>query len=101
LRIQRLPAGSGSFSVKGDHFLCEKRWHRIVPRVVATVLAASGLGLGPTTTAPASAVVTARAGSPDVKNVPDAYVEWIRRAAVLCDEIDGPLLAAQIEQESN
>jgi soluble lytic murein transglycosylase-like protein len=43
----------------------------------------------------------ANAGPPDVKNVPEAYVQWIRQAAGTCDDVNGPLLAAQIEQESN
>jgi soluble lytic murein transglycosylase-like protein len=41
------------------------------------------------------------AGSPAVKNVPRPYVKWIRSAAHTCAAVNGPLLAAQIEQESN
>jgi soluble lytic murein transglycosylase-like protein len=40
------------------------------------------------------------AGSPDVRNVPAEYESWIRQAAGTCDAVNGPLLAAQIEQES-
>lgn len=44
---------------------------------------------------------TAWAGSPDVRNVPAEYESWVRQSAGTCDEVNGPLLAAQIEQESN
>jgi soluble lytic murein transglycosylase-like protein len=43
----------------------------------------------------------ARAGSPDTKNVPAAYVGLVAQAAGTCDLVNGPLLAAQIQQESN
>ncbi|WP_250004685.1 lytic transglycosylase domain-containing protein [Actinoplanes sp. M2I2] len=46
-------------------------------------------------------VTSAHAGPPDVKNVAAPYVPWIRLAAGLCEQVNGPLLAAQIEQESN
>ena len=46
-------------------------------------------------------VTAAHAGSPDVRNVPGPYEPWIRFAAGLCEQVNGPLLAAQIEQESN
>ncbi|MEV8504645.1 lytic transglycosylase domain-containing protein [Actinoplanes sp. NPDC051475] len=36
-----------------------------------------------------------------MKNVPRPYVTWIRSAARTCAAVNGPLLAAQIEQESN
>lgn len=45
--------------------------------------------------------VPAFGGSPDVKNVPPEYESSIRLASGACADVNGPLLAAQIEQESN
>ncbi|WP_189077793.1 lytic transglycosylase domain-containing protein [Mangrovihabitans endophyticus] len=59
---------------------------------MATAIAACGLT--------AAAAAPAWAGSPDVRNVPQQYEGLIRQAAVTCDAVNGPLLAAQIEQES-
>lgn len=65
---------------------------RMIGRAMAVALAAGG--------AAAMAAGPAWAGSPDVRNVPAEYESWVRQAAVTCDEVNGPLLAAQIEQES-
>jgi soluble lytic murein transglycosylase-like protein len=66
---------------------------RFIVKALTAVLTASVItGVGAT---------AAYAGSPDVKNVPNPYVGWIRFAAGLCAQVNGPLLAAQVEQESN
>jgi soluble lytic murein transglycosylase-like protein len=43
---------------------------------------------------------TAQAGSRELRNAPAGYAPWVSFAAGLCEEINAPLLAAQIEQES-
>lgn len=48
-----------------------------------------------------SAAMPASAGSPrNVKGLPDRIAAWISFAASFCEQVNGPLLAAQIEQES-
>ncbi len=47
------------------------------------------------------AAMPASAGSPrNVKGLPDGLAGWFSFAAGLCEQVNGPLLAAQIEQES-
>ncbi len=47
------------------------------------------------------ATMPATAGSPrNAKGVPNGLGGWISFAAGLCEQVNGPLLAAQIEQES-
>jgi soluble lytic murein transglycosylase-like protein len=63
-----------------------------------------GLGIAATVVGLAVAAAgmqAAYAGSPDTKNVPAQYEQWVRQAAGACNEVNGPLIAAQIEQESS
>ncbi|WP_327072043.1 NlpC/P60 family protein [Kitasatospora sp. NBC_01302] len=58
--------------------------------VVVPVLFLGGSGDNTTTVAAAL----------DLKQVPQAYQQWITKAAGTCPEVTGPLLAAQIDTES-